>query len=189
MKPGLPIPTPPSSPCVIPSQEEVRPNGNGYYRLRSTNKYAHRTAYEKAHGPIPDGLVIDHLCRNTACCNPDHLEAVTQRVNVLRADSVVARNARKDACDEGHPFAYRANGSRWCPICSLAKRVTRGDTGGNGPLSQRTHCPQGHLFDEANTRYDRKADGSIKGRRCRACQREACRKTRAARTQQRRAAA
>lgn len=46
---------------------------------------AHRIAYELWKGPIPAGLVIDHLCCNRACCNPAHLEAVTQRENVLRA--------------------------------------------------------------------------------------------------------
>ncbi|WP_353963560.1 HNH endonuclease signature motif containing protein [Streptomyces canus] len=175
---GLPIPTPPSTPCVVPSADEAHPNGNGYYRLRGTNEYAHRAAYEKEFGPIPEGLVIDHLCRNTACANPQHLEPVTPEVNALRADSPVARNARKGTCDAGHAFGRRANGKRWCPQCSLARRVARGETSGNGPLSQRTHCPQGHPFNEENTRWDRKADGSIKGRRCRACRRIADQKKR-----------
>ncbi|MFJ3037756.1 HNH endonuclease signature motif containing protein [Streptomyces tendae] len=164
-------PVRPSTPCVVPPATKVRPNGNGYFRLRGTNQYAHRAAYELARGPIPDGLVIDHLCRNTACANPEHLEAVPPAVNALRADSPVTRNAVKETCDAGHPFSRRADGRRWCPKCSLAKRVARGETSGNGPLSERTHCPQGHPFDEENTRYDRKPDGSIKGRRCRACRR------------------
>jgi hypothetical protein len=46
--------------------------------------YTHRIAYELAHGPIPEGLEIDHLCRNRGCCNPDHLEAVTHHENTLR---------------------------------------------------------------------------------------------------------
>lgn len=184
MSHGIPIPTPPSTPCVVPSADEVRANGNGYFRLRGTNKYAHRAAYEAEYGPIPEGLVIDHLCRNAACTNPEHLEPVTAEVNALRADSPVARNARKKTCDAGHPFARRANGGRWCPQCSLARRVARGETSGNGPLSLRTHCPQGHVFDEANTRYDRKPDGSIKGRRCRACRRIADQKKRGTRAAQ-----
>jgi hypothetical protein len=46
--------------------------------------YVHRIAYEGAFGPIPDGFEIDHLCRNRACCNPAHLEAVTRAVNTRR---------------------------------------------------------------------------------------------------------
>lgn len=65
---------------------------------------AHRAAYEAAVGPIPDGLVIDHLCRNRLCCNPEHLEPVTPRVNVLRGDTIVARNAAKTHCQRGHAF-------------------------------------------------------------------------------------
>lgn len=47
---------------------------------------AHRISYEMAKGPIPDGLVIDHLCRMKCCVNPDHLEAVTQSINVTRSN-------------------------------------------------------------------------------------------------------
>lgn len=46
---------------------------------------AHRIAYEYAKGAIPEGLQIDHLCRNTRCVNPEHLEAVTPRTNTRRA--------------------------------------------------------------------------------------------------------
>lgn len=49
-------------------------------------KYAHRFSYEKAKGKIPSHLQIDHLCRNRICVNPDHLEAVTQKVNIRRGN-------------------------------------------------------------------------------------------------------
>lgn len=58
--------------------------GYGYLRIGGKANYAHRVAYEAFVCPIPDGLVIDHLCRNTVCCNPEHLEAVENSVNVKR---------------------------------------------------------------------------------------------------------
>lgn len=74
----------------------------GYGRVRKA--YAHRVAYEFWIGPIPDGLQIDHLCRNRRCFNPEHLEAVTQRENILRGESPMARHARRTHCVHGHEF-------------------------------------------------------------------------------------
>ncbi len=76
---------------------------DGYGTTREGN-YAHRVAYEALAGPIPEGLVVDHLCRNRACCNPNHLEAVTQGENVLHGVSIQARNARKLIAPEGTRF-------------------------------------------------------------------------------------
>jgi hypothetical protein len=66
--------------------------------------YSYRWLYELTNGPIADGLVIDHLCRNRACVNPDHLEVVTQRVNILRGTGASARNARRTHCPKGHEY-------------------------------------------------------------------------------------
>jgi hypothetical protein len=65
---------------------------------------AHRFAYELLVGKIPDGLTLDHLCRNKKCVNPLHLEPVTMRVNVLRNSGPSAINAAKTHCQHGHPF-------------------------------------------------------------------------------------
>ena len=95
---------------------------------------AHRVAYELLIGLIPDGLVIDHLCRNRGCVNPDHLEPVTNRENVRRGYVGAMAGARQAA---------------------------------------KSHCPQGHEYDEANTYVDRSG-----GRYCRACRNERSREWR-----------
>jgi hypothetical protein len=81
----------------------------------------HRLAYERLVGPIPDGLQLDHLCRNPPCCNPEHLEPVTSRVNTLRGVSAGAKNAVKTHCPQGHEYTpentYLADGARHCRIC------------------------------------------------------------------------
>ena len=103
-------------------------NGYGYFGVeRGRCQLAHRWAYESAHGLIPIGLVIDHLCRNKACVNPAHLEAVTQSVNVLRGDSpatIRALRAGQTHCRRaGHEYTpentYRdKRGRRACKECA-----------------------------------------------------------------------
>ena len=66
---------------------------------------AHRAIYEFLRGPVPDGLQLDHLCRVRNCVNPDHLEPVTGRVNILRGTSSAARFATVTHCKYGHPYS------------------------------------------------------------------------------------
>jgi len=82
------------------------------------NKYAHRLSYEASRGAIPDGLTIDHLCRNRACVNPAHLDVVTHRENILRGFGRCAINARKTTCPKGHPFDSEYRGERGCSVCA-----------------------------------------------------------------------
>lgn len=82
----------------IVSCEPRKPNG------RLTSKGAHRYAYELLVGPIPEGLVLDHLCRVPACVNPSHLEPVTPGENARRGVSPIPANALKTECAQGHPF-------------------------------------------------------------------------------------
>lgn len=98
-------------------------NGNGYGQINVAGRVigAHRIAYELLVGPIPEGLELDHLCRNRTCVNPAHLEPVTRRENQLRGQSVSGRNARKTHCPSGHPYSGSnlvvKQGQRRCRAC------------------------------------------------------------------------
>lgn len=84
----------------------ISPTGYGAMSIGMKGKRtAHSVAYELYHGPITEGLEIDHLCRVRACVNPDHLEAVTQYENNMRSSSPAALNARKTHCKRGHPLS------------------------------------------------------------------------------------
>jgi hypothetical protein len=98
------------------------PRGYGYIGTRDHKHIlVHRFSYELHTGPIPEDLQIDHLCRNTLCVNPDHLEAVTATENILRSDSISTRNRLRTHCKNGHPFD-EAN-TRWTP--NRRERVCR----------------------------------------------------------------
>jgi hypothetical protein len=108
----------------------VAPNG---YGRAARNEQAHRWVYERLRGPIPEGMTIDHLCRNRSCVNPWHLEPVTMRENTLRGTSISAINAAKTKCKRGHPFdsgntRINRDGSRACRTCERERmrRVRRG---------------------------------------------------------------
>lgn len=76
----------------------------GFIGIAGKNALVHRVSYQMRFGFIPDGLILDHLCRNTLCVNPSHLEAVTFRVNTLRGFSPTSINAAKTHCIKGHEF-------------------------------------------------------------------------------------
>lgn len=79
---------------------------DGYGRFGRPARLAHRLAYELMRRPIPEGFVIDHLCRNRRCVNPVHMEAVKQRENILRSPHTMPnRNAAKTHCPQGHPYS------------------------------------------------------------------------------------
>jgi hypothetical protein len=83
----------------------------------------HRFVYELVRGPIPSDRQIDHLCRNRACGNPQHMELVTSRENTLRGEGPTAQNARKTHCIHGHEFTpentiWEKKG-RKCRMCAI----------------------------------------------------------------------
>lgn len=80
------------------------PSGYGSFRWRG-NMRPYKVTYELLIGPVPRGLELDHLCRNKLCCNPDHLEPVTHKENILRGQSPAAINAKKTHCPSGHKYS------------------------------------------------------------------------------------
>ena len=90
---------------------------------KSKTRSAHTLSFEIHKGLVPKGLEIDHLCRNTLCVNPEHLESVTHKVNALRGISPSAKNSKKTHCIRGHilegPHLYITKaGSRACRTCN-----------------------------------------------------------------------
>ncbi|RCH70488.1 hypothetical protein DT019_03085 [Streptomyces sp. SDr-06] len=162
------------------------PTGYGRYRLAGTVVYSHRLMYMITTGPIEQGLHTDHLCRNPPCCNPEHLEPVTCRENIMRSPiAPAAINANKTHCKRGHPLSgsnvqVTPDGGRSCRTCAITLGRERYAAATGAPLQQapidldaptapRRHrgaesCAKGHALDLLNTYVDPKGY-----KHCRAC--------------------
>lgn len=97
------------------------PDDYGIYYFEG-EQLAHRVSYRLAHGSIPDGRCLDHLCRTHSCVNPAHLEPTTWRENILRGQGLAAQEAAATHCRWGHPFdaentLRRKDGGRFCRAC------------------------------------------------------------------------
>jgi hypothetical protein len=106
--------------------------GYGRVRLKSSFEMAHRIFYKYFKGEIPQGLELHHKCEFKNCVNPEHLEAVTHRVNILSSDTPALRNILKTHCPFGHLYdvdnTYYGNkkGDRNCKLCKgIRKRNIR----------------------------------------------------------------
>lgn len=134
----------------------LTPSGYGRFYAQRNAEYAHRFSYRFMVGEIPDGLELDHLCRNRSCVNPWHLDPVTHRVNVLRGDTFARRNAEKVHCPRGHLLDREMEHGRKCNGCHP------------NPFNRdKTHCKRGHEFNDENTYWFPNGVG----RGCRACRR------------------
>lgn len=113
-------------------------NSSGYGRIKKQGKMrlVHRLAYELFVGAVPDGMVLDHLCRQRGCCNPAHLRPVTNRENLLAPGSraLTAKLAAKTHCPLGHEYTsentalqrYRSGRTtRRCRRCCRERQAIR----------------------------------------------------------------
>jgi HNH endonuclease len=166
--------------CWLWTGAKVTGTGYGSIVMGDRSAYmAHRLSYEWHVGPIPDGYVIDHLCGVRNCVRPEHLEAVTTRENLRRGNGICALNKRKTHCKRGHlldgaNIYVLPQGGRACRQCKRewdadrrqGRRAALFEAGWVDARTIRiTHCPRGHLFDDANTSWDK----TKTRRRCRTC--------------------
>jgi hypothetical protein len=111
----------PHSGCHVPI---YTPHSTGYVTIG--HDYAHRIAWRRANGEIPDGMTVDHLCFNRACCNADHLRLLTPSANVKNRLGDHAWMAARTACKHGHEYTPEnthvdAHGHRRCRACGREK--------------------------------------------------------------------
>lgn len=149
-------------------------NGYGRFCVDAYPQVASRAGYEIYKGKIPDGLHLDHLCRNRCCVNPAHLEPVTNKENGRRGEAAEAARARglaKTHCKRGHPLSgknlRRTAKQRICRACQLIRKrkynalipkkgrdlsgLKLGAVASVIARTARQHCPHGHRYDRIYT--------------------------------------
>lgn len=110
------------------------PNGYGKHKIGPghSDRVIHRILWEHHKDqPVPDGMQLDHLCRNRACCNPDHFEVVTASENTKRQDHA---NRRATHCPKGHEYndentRITPDGRRSCRPCDTDRTRRRREAG------------------------------------------------------------
>ena len=106
----------------------IKSNGYGQFYKNGKTVLAHRATYEQNKGKIPGGFDLDHLCRNRGCVNPDHLEVVTRKENLVRGVGLIAQNVKKTHCPKGHEYSgdnlyYDTKNCRRCRECNRITQV------------------------------------------------------------------
>ena len=165
-------------------------DGYGWFSFDYITYRIHRFSYLLFQGEIPKNHVIDHLCGNRLCCNPEHLEAVNHKENMVRGNTGKNNHqSLKTHCPHGHEYTdfntyMNPKGSRECRTCKSNNRKkdnelnkdkykkywsdrylkNRGELKGN---SRKTHCTKGHEYTPENTSIS--TSGS---RRCKQCNRD-----------------
>lgn len=115
-------------------KDYIDTNGYSQFSIDKLPIKAHRYSYELFRGEIPEGMYIDHLCRNRSCVNPEHMEIVTNVENVLRGEGVGAKNARMEYCKRGHKlipenvYFNKKQNQRQCKLCSAIRSKNKRDS-------------------------------------------------------------
>lgn len=115
--------------CWLWKGKHRKPRQYPAFKIDGKHIQVHRWTYEHFVGPVPEGLLVDHLCNNNNCLNPWHLEPKTSLANTMRGSTPARRNAERTHCIHGHPFdeantRYRKSYTserlhRWCATCNL----------------------------------------------------------------------
>lgn len=146
-------------------QASVRPDGYGQLWHRDAQRpiVAHRWAYLALVGPIPEGLELDHLCRNRTCVNPAHLEPVTTRENLRRGVGFGGTNARKTHCYRGHPLdgenvVMTWAGDHWTRTCIECRRQRQREYFANNPEQREKRAQRARAWRQARQNTTRRSE-------------------------------
>lgn len=134
-------------------------NGYGWLSIDGVSQYAHRRSFVENVGPVPDGLTIDHLCKNRKCVNPTHMEPVTLGQNTRRRFPSYVGNDDMSKCIRGHDLTPGLNYCRTCAFGDGARPY-------RGPQRDLTHCPHGHEYSGTNLIFNK--NGHRVCRKCKA---------------------
>lgn len=162
------------TPCWLYTQTNgvIKPTQYCHFSIKRIGYLLHRLMYTLFVGTAEPHLQCDHLCRMRACCNPSHIEVVTVLENNLRGTGIVALNAVKTHCPQGHEYIPEnmLNGhpsaGRVCKLCMREHNKKKRRKQGMQDKYNRTTCYKGHPYTPENT--FRKSNGS---RGCRICKR------------------